>query len=260
MLRFCLIGDSHLACLKAGWDETPEPRKSSVSVTYFGAQSQLFEDLRIEGKSLASTSELVKMKMASTSNGKTSIEVEDYDFFIVVGLGFNLRRLVVGPLSRYRTIKYNARRGNTFYVSESCLLESAIGIFKDSLAVRTAQKLKAAGAKRIALVPQPLPSSSILELTEEGKPFRQFQQHADGDEIYRLFYEAGMSLAKSQGLEFIEQPPQTRLDGFFSKPEYSVGSVRLTENLDVPHSSQDFGHMNSRYGAEVWQSLLEGRM
>jgi hypothetical protein len=260
MFRLCVLGDSHVAALKTGWDEIPEAQKAHLSVTYFGAQSQLLEGLEVQERSLITHSEHLSNKLAATSNGKTSIDVGDYDLFLIVGLSLNLRRLMTGPLSRHRTISYNTRAGNIYLISDACLMACANGVLGNSLAFETAEKLKSAGATRIAMIPQPAPSPQLLERDRGGDLFREFLKNGDGPEVYRLFRDAILSLSKAHSVEFVEQPLQTRQDGFFTKLEFSTGSVRLTERFDSPHSNLDFGHMNGRYGAHIWQVIVNGNL
>lgn len=264
MLRFCVLGNSHVAALKTGWDELPEPYKARLSATYFAAQGDLLEELEVRNQSLVARSEGLRSKLAATSNGMTRIDCRDYDVFVIVGLNLSLRRMMTSTLSLHRTSKFKAKHdpdaADMFLVSDACVLQSAIGVLGDSLAFEVAKKLQAAGASRIIIVPQPTPSAQILDRGKVGGQFREFQKSGDGPEVYRLFKDALLALAKTRGLEVVEQPAHTRQDGFLSKREYSVGSVRLTAGLDSLHPEGDYGHLNSRYGAELWQKIMSSSL
>jgi hypothetical protein len=304
-MRICVIGDSHVACLKTGWDENSQKIPAGMTVDYFGAQSSMLRALDVRGSALVPVSDQLRNRLHAISGGKTEIETRHYDVFVIVGLGLNLRRLMVPLLGHYRTISYkldgrqkyyisdaymirsaaglsksflrlrlNLRRlvvpllgpyrtifsklrgSQKHYVSDACMLRSAAGLLSQSLAIDTVDKIKAAGASNILLVPQPVPSEQILDRRDKGAMFRKFLKSGDGPAVYKLFREALAEIARANQVSFVEQPEETRRDGFLTQQRYSVGSVRLTQDYDSPHREQDFGHMNDKYGALVWERVI----
>jgi len=87
MTRLCLMGNSHLAALKLGWDRLRDAHPD-VAVTFFGSRGAgVCKGMRLEGGALVpSAQDLVNFRW--TSGGLKEIRLEDFDCFALVALGF----------------------------------------------------------------------------------------------------------------------------------------------------------------------------
>jgi hypothetical protein len=253
-MRVCVIGDSHLAAIKVGRDKVEQNGGDSLLPSFFGARSQLMRDLKAEGTALVPASAQLHDDMKLLSAGKASIEVADYDAFVIVALGFNIRRIIPWLLGRFVTVEYRSHSSNVSLVSDDCLLAAAKGILSDTIAVRTMDMILGIARKPVVLVPQPLPAERLLQVPAQRNIFPDMIARGNAEFGYRLFRDAAAEIMRERGIE-IEQPGETRTQHILTKNEFSVGSVRLTGTLESQHAENDFGHMNAEFGVHVWRKL-----
>lgn len=96
--KIAVLGNSHLAVAKLGWDSVGT-RHPDHRLTFFGAPRDFMKDLVLEGGQLVCRTDRLKAKLRRTSDGLESIRLDAYDGFILYGLQFGPRRL----LQLYRT-------------------------------------------------------------------------------------------------------------------------------------------------------------
>ena len=111
-LRVCIIGTSHLACLKLGWDKIKDQFPDD-EVVFFGAPGGLLRHLRANNGKLISIDRKLTRSLAFTSGGASEIDPTAYDAIVLFGLHLKLPRFRLGVTKavRLETIKNFAERG-----------------------------------------------------------------------------------------------------------------------------------------------------
>jgi hypothetical protein len=88
-MRICVIGNSHVACLKSAWS-TLETECDEHTLKFFAGPKSTLAELSLDEKSgrLVSTSTALTASLRMTSGGEAEIDVDHYDLFLLVGLLF----------------------------------------------------------------------------------------------------------------------------------------------------------------------------
>jgi hypothetical protein len=97
-VKVAVLGNSHLAAAKAGWEQISD-RHPSRSLTFFGAPRDMMRELELAGDVLRPDSDRLRNKLRRSSDGLEAVLLPSYDAFILYGLEFGPRRL----LQLYRT-------------------------------------------------------------------------------------------------------------------------------------------------------------
>ena len=93
MLKIGILSNSHAASLKVGWESIKE-NYPNIELTFFAAANKGMAKVKPEsGNRFTSADILITRMLSITSGGLGSIEVDDYDAFLVYGLFLILPRL-----------------------------------------------------------------------------------------------------------------------------------------------------------------------
>jgi len=249
----CFVGNSHLAALKLGW-ESCSSQYAEVSVDFFGSQADDLNELDWNGNSLVARSPRIRSNMAMTSGGMEGIVPESYRYVILCALGFGIHPLIA-TYAAYRSYAHREYAAAAYLTSEECLDESAFGVLESTTAISIIKKLKYSGVK-VFLVPQPFPSIDIVR-DSEATVWKTMYGSQDIERELVRYSRATEKLVEKYGFIIMEQPGETICGQMFTKSQYSRGSVRLTENFDVPHPEADRFHMNVGYGELVVENVIE---
>jgi len=250
MMRVCLIGNSHLGCLKLGWDEIAT-RHSDTKVTFFGTPRRTILHLRARQHRLVPTTESVETSFMRTSDGLSVIDPQLYDAFVICGLTVS-SVLVMGLACRY-TPDSLSHLSERHLVSDDFFKAILAEMNQASAGYKTAKRLRRITDKPILILPPPMPSEQI---TLKQPRLTKFQQDESGTRLATLVQEAVESLDKDVA-EFVWQPQQTLAHGVFTQHEFSTNSSRLL--TDEKHSDDDAIHMNGEFGAAALTDIL-GRL
>ncbi len=253
MKRLCLIGNSHLAAMKLGWDRLRESYPG-MSLTFFGSRGgEACKNLRlVKGALVPSQRDAENFRW--TSGGLGEIELGDYDQFAVVSLGFRPQNV------------YQVARGCSFadarldqsklLVSRECFADAITDALLRSTAAAVTTTIRAAADKPVLLLPQ---AASSIETTKT-EHFRAAYGAAPAQcwaVLSRLWTECATSMASRLGAAIMFQPPETVRNYFFTAHEFCRGSLRLTQDFSKRHPDDDFTHMNADYGVVMMKSVLD---
>lgn len=78
MYKLCVIGNSHVACLKAALSEEPS-LEHDIEYTFFASRGKRIRGLTVEGLSLVASDERLRSALEFTSGGKSAINLDHYD-------------------------------------------------------------------------------------------------------------------------------------------------------------------------------------
>lgn len=256
MKRVCVLGNSHLAAVKLGWDQRAAARPD-LHCDFFGAPKNGLAEVVFEDGFIIPQTEEVRGAFAMTSSGQEKVRLDAYDSFVTVGLGFSMATLIRRVYRDYRSDGHNNLDGDITLVGEATFRQSCTTMLARSTAMWLAGHLGSAGVARILIVPQPLPSEEILEADDavmDAPLWQAAVREGDDASLDQTMNEAMQALA-APGLGFLPQPPATRAGRLFTRRDYAIGSVRLAAGFEAVHAKNDVGHMNGAYGAAVIDDL-----
>jgi hypothetical protein len=250
--RVCIIGNSHLAAWKLGWDRLREGAKD-FDVTFFGSPRNTMHALSVQEGRLVPTLPELQNSLVFTSGGTGEIVAADYDLFCLVGLGYGARWIV--DLHRdHRAESHGCRVGTFTLVSDACFEAAIRGTFSDMLALQTYRKLREITAAPVVLAPHPLPSLDIMSSEDPQEPhWRVVAEAGDDRSVVELMDRVNRGW---QGLRILPQPADTLAQPLFTQPRFSLGSVRLSQGFQHKHPESDHFHMNADYGAICMEALM----
>lgn len=224
-LRIALIGNSHAAAWKAGWDAVAQDWPDA-EITFFAARSRRAVDisrLRPEGGKLVADQPRLAEALAVTSGGQRTVDPADYDALILTG--FLPRIIALPPVSPYSA------------AVRAAMYDSAK---KGTPLARMVHRIRQA-APQIPVFAAAYP----LEATgPDNAPAESARYHAAAAEMAARVH-------TPMGATLLPQPAPTILADRWTSPAYSRGSVRLADRPDgaqKAHPGDDRQHMNAEFG------------
>ncbi len=233
MTKICIIGNSHVGALKMAWDNTCR-HYPTLDITFFAQRGYGLKDLRVEHKSLLPTSESLASALQFTSGGKTEIDTQLYDVFLIYGLF----------LTPYFP-------DDKHFYSQAVLQHALYDHVEGSLSFRLLKQLRSITDKAIFAGHDPLliPTG---ELSNDSNPVAYLD--AIGT-LNRLFYQPLFA-------EVIAQPLDTIVYGRHTHADFSKNSLRLAVGRKSDLEAQpdhNKGHMNGEFG-ELWLRQFFGKI
>jgi hypothetical protein len=225
--RLCILGDSHVACLKLAWEE----RRASfpgLELTFFASRQSRLKELRIHGKQLRPLTPDVAQDIAITSGGATSIDPSLFDAFLVVGLGFAVPELLA----------------SAFY-SERFLTECLVAAYEQRPVRVVVARLQKVTDKPILIAHAPLRAASENEPTlVDYETIRIRLASVVGAHNLTLVPQATRTIGANQ---------QTKLAFTTDSPRLKVGDPRQRQAM---HQEHDRMHMNLDYGRHFLDAVV----
>jgi hypothetical protein len=247
----CIIGNSHVAALRAGMELVPKLMKN-FSLDFFAAQSDMLRELELKGTMLVPTSEPTRQRMSAISGGRSEIETSNYLHFVVVGLRFNFVE-AVNVLRHYRLYGLNGTDGSTSpYLSRACFAAFIESKLRASTAVYLAGLLRKVSRGQIVLIPQPYPGADVLR----GSIWKLAAGNGALTYAAQQYENIARRLANDLQFEVLFQPPGTLLQPGITQGKYAVDSVRLGNDMNARHPPGEAAHMNASFGAAVLRQYL----
>lgn len=239
----CLIGNSHLGCLKAAFDADG---KAAPYKFFMVPGLQL--DLEID-KGIAYAPDR-RIASRLRQQGQGDIRIDDFDAFAVVGLRISMS----GVARVYRSfalwdhqIEQSSVRDGHYLISRPALKRAAMEFLADSPAMKIAEKFRGHTTKPIFIVPQPCGMESAKELASsktmtarERRSWGMIRHLLDetiARDLYKIYLEAASTVAKEHGAIFVPQPDDTRT-GVFTKSQYRLVGKEVRDDR---HANIDFG-------------------
>ena len=228
-MKICVIGNSHIASLKLGWDEICA-RYPDTEMIFFGARGTRMRYLIPKGDALVADDELLANSLTYTSGGLSSVHPKKYDLLVLYGLFLRVPAL---PVHVSKAVREAAAR--------NCLERSLSKVVLD--------RIRQISDVPILIGHNPLPAHN------------QSDCHLpDGDRAcYELVITALNHVLDAVDTEVLPQPEESTEFGFTTSGVYSSGSVRLAVRdgtSGVTHRSDDTHHMNGDFGSLWLEAML----
>lgn len=227
-MKIAILGNSHVICLKQGWDRMRSDI-DDVEVTFFASKGPGLSNLRCEAGALVATDEALIEDLRYSSGGTREIVAAAYDAFLVAGVG--------GRLPRIRTRFSSA-------VQAQCLRDWT----DSSLNARICAMLRSLTPAPIYAMHAPAAAAGASRSDPEAS--------LSHDDVFR---QAALEFERI-GARLLPQPASTLESNGFTKADYAVGSLRWS--VFGAHPPQhfpdtDIAHMNADFGEIAMQAFFE---
>jgi hypothetical protein len=223
-VRVCILGNSHTASLRQGWDDI-QRQWPGVEITFFASRAHGLAGLDLrDGRLLPSNAELAR-DLAYTSGGRDSVDLDCYDVFLVYGSW-----LVLPPLDPRLS---------------SAVRKAAIrDLMHGSLNFSICSMLLGKPAAVVFSGHDPQPAGD-----PEGACVCSYDQ----------IFASAAGFARECGIRLVKQPLATFGNSWNTAPALSKGSTRLDLGDSMSnelHVEWDVIHMNREFGRIYMQQFL----
>jgi hypothetical protein len=181
------------------------------------------EGLRLEGRRLVPRNENLARAITHTSGGKREVVLDDYDAFLVYGLGFRLPVVQTQLSAAVQRQACHDTAAGTLNFHMCSLLRQAT-----DKPVYVGHDPQEAEGRRRPEVARSLPYDAVYDLTKNA--------------------------LRGEDLRLVRQPKGTFANSWFTKPQFSAGSTRLDigdAKSNELHKDVDNKHMNGEFG-RIW--------
>ncbi len=235
-MRVCVIGNSHFAAIKQGWDSLPELAQT-MELTFFGSPGSMLRTLEVTDGCLCDSNENVRRYIATTSGGLERIDGAAYNFFMVVSL--ELSFAIAADLYALHRLPEHYTRG-VGLISRKALESSLIGAMRDTLAAATIAKIRKISAAPVMLISAPLPNPAI----QRHPRYRRLWNGTYLSFLLDLYNDRLAAFGDELGVTTYTQPERTLLAPCFTDPIYA-----MEDDVSGIH------HMNRQFGKELLRDI-----
>ncbi|WBU63538.1 hypothetical protein [Paracoccus aerodenitrificans] len=251
--RLCLIGNSHLAAMKLGWDklvEENDPLINGHSITCYGAPRDMLRHVEVRDGCLVPTSPKVRKQFTMLS-GQERLDPNDYDVFLLVGLGASFKRVLrlyngcrwpgVGKQPHMPLVSSDFAR--------SLLIEGYLGTRLSDMG----QKLMSVTNKPVFALHEPLWSPRTSPCPgDHDFGWLNAVASGDGTALAALFRDS-LAAAIAPWVCLLPQPDSTIEEHIMTRPEFNRDADK---DISGSGGGKDAAHMNRDFGAEMWRHHL----
>lgn len=250
--RLCVIGNSHVACLKLAAEAPPA---GLPPADWFAASANSTSALRLaENRFLTADDSRVRRQFAAVSGGRERIDLADYDAFALVGICVQLRD-VLRFFRSHCLWRHREWRAERALISDANFRAYLAGLYGWRPAYGLARRIAAVrpGAP-VLLLPAPAPNPTALgdKTMAEVAALRDTPYFAELDRLHRAI---AARAAAAAGARLVLQRDATLAAPGFTAARFGVGSVGLQgpraaspgqgsgvrENADAWHMNPAFG-------------------
>lgn len=212
-MKLLVLGNAHTACLSAAWRRVPP---SGFNITVFAAPGDRLAGLEAAGGVLWSSNPAVSASLRSTG-GDEQVTLGDYDYVVICGLSPPPGDYI--PYSSTASVSNKGRAQNL----DNCPLE-------ESAARRLLRTIRLGSDIPVGFAGKPAPVDERYDFVDDGALSSTIaSRHA------------------ALGVDWIAQPPETRLGPGSTHPKFIHRSPRLSTEAFF----SDRIHMNVPFG-EAW--------
>lgn len=244
MTRIAIIGNSHVAAFKLGWDVIKD-EYPGVQIDFFsGAASAMRSLYMADGRILSSSSPVTEMFVAYAG---TEAITAGYDSYILVGMGLGLVSLMC-IYEKHRPPRFHEAGEGPHLMSDAMneiALEKATTGSSAFHVINLVKQIS--GGAEVFVVPNPHPSADILE----KHPFWQDRRILDS--CVEVFEE---TLRGLNGVSFVPQPADTLHSDQLTKAEFTRGTRLLKARWTRPANDGDPYHMNAEFGVASLRDIF----
>jgi hypothetical protein len=228
IMKICVLGNSHVASLKKGWDSI-QADNQKYQLTFFASRQKGLAGLKLDNGVLVPSTPSLLNDISYTSGGMEEIPLDEYDVFLLYGLGLSM------PILDTR-------------LSTAVIQQTCNDIFNQALSFKIAKLIRSASNSTIYIGHNPLRSMGKIVSPRVNK--------FDYKEVLG-FMSSAVDIADAI---LIDQPFVTLINDWNTKEEYSIGSTRLDVGDKISnqsHPDNDMEHMNGDFGKLYLDSFFQ---
>lgn len=223
-MKLVIIGNSHIGSLRRAWEEI-SGNYPSVEIVFFGSKRDTLKHMKVQGRKIVPTDNIVLKSISFVSGGRSSIDPAEFDVALIYGAQaepffFPVNSFYSSQVIR-RTMEDLARGRVHFKLANMIRRLSDMPVYIGHTPLRAARK-------------------------------RPRDQSLDS-------YTRGLALLNEvvfapMSVRMVSQPLETIVNGNGTDMKYTVGSRRLAVGNagdDELHSEKDRYHMNEEFG-KLW--------
>jgi len=253
-LRLCVIGNSHIAALKLGWDRLMAeavPGWDAVEPTFFGAPSDGMRHVEMQGTALVPTRQKIASHFRQLSGGYDRIDLARFDAFLLVGLNVSSKR-ILRFYKNHAWVGLSGTAGKTLVhpaFAEAFLTER----YGSTQLVEHASRITAATAKPVLALAEPHWADWARQAPDGTSDYGWDAAicAGDGPAIGEMFLRV-VGAALAPHAIFVPQPPETVADGVTTRGTYNKEASRL---ISGEGGGTDASHMNADFGLACWAAI-----
>lgn len=252
-VKVAVLGNSHLAAAKAGWDQIKH-RHPSRTLTFFGAPRDMMHDLELAGEVLRPDSDRLRNKLRRSSDGLEAVLLPNYSAFVLYGLEFGPRRL----LQLYRTHRpvgfewreplpdlapMERRPDRVQLIADRLFDQAVVAGLRDSMAWRLAEHIIRITGAPVCIVAAPGFNEAVLDSGD-------WDGILGSDDMVRLTrrYHRLAKEACPEGASLLLPRSELTVHGLFTARGFAA---------DPPKTGKpDLVHANAPYGAAMMSHTL----
>lgn len=253
-LRLCVIGNSHIAALKLGWDRLiaeAVPGWDTVEPVFFGAPSDGMRHVGLQGTALVPTRPKIAGHFRALSGGYDRIELSRFDAFLLVGLNVSSKRILRFYKS-HAWVGLCGTAGKTLVHPDfaTAFLTERYGATQ---LVEHARTIAQATGKPVLALAEPHWADWARQAPEGTSDYgwEAAIRAGDGPALGQMF-ETAVAAALAPHARFIAQPAATVADGITTRGTYNKEASRL---ISGEGGGTDASHMNAEFGQALWAAL-----
>lgn len=237
-MKLCIIGNSHLACIKTGWDKIAGAH-SDIEPVFFGAPVDHIRRLVVKPSKrrnrglLVPRTKVLRKSMVNTSGGLNQIKIQDYDAILLFGMFLTvpLVHMKLSAAVRAQVVRDSVHETTCYQTIEKVReISTKVPVFVGHDPLQ---------ARQLAENPNPPLDADLFSYDE-------------------AFAAMEAELAETD-VTLLAQPAETIGAGLVTQEAWSKGSSRLdigTEHSESAHAGLDIRHMNAEYGALFLETHL----
>lgn len=253
-MRLCVMGNSHLAAYKLGWDALVAEGDAvtrSVRPVFFGAPRDGMRQVRQEGGRIVPTRKDIAEGFERMSGGQREIVLGDFDAMLLVGLSVSVKRI----LRLYRTHVWHGMRPDPgrVMVPQRFVREFLTERYADTLMGQTADKVREGCDLPIIAVAEPFWASWIREDSGDKPDYGWDAAIRAGDSgrLGALFTET-VAASLAGRAQLVPQAVETVEEGILTRAEFNKDASRL---ISGEGGGTDAAHMNAAFGQVMWRGI-----
>jgi len=252
--RICVLGDSHVVALRRALGRDPA-NLAGLDITLVASARDGMNNTRLAGSRLEATAEKIADQFIRTSGGKPYVDLANYDYLAICGLGLSLQSLF-GIFNEHRLYDDTGALSDLPLISVGATEAIAKDIFCNSIGARLLAQIRTCSAVPVLVIPQPAPTSAIGSVTGKWPWLSSPGVARIVQTLHRIESNALQYICSQFGATPILQPFSTLAGEGFTLDAYH----QLGMENDAAHMNADYGLLVLRQIQEFIEGVMDAKI
>lgn len=249
--RLCVLGNSHIAALKTGWEKAARAL-DSVEVAFAGCIKDGMSSFDLVDGRLGPRDPKAAAFFRDISDTGGFVDPAEFDAFLLAGMTLSAEPLIQN-YAAFATPSTHNRDTAAHLVSDACMADAFWSVLERTPMVHVARTVRRATDKPIFTAWQAFLSEDLKKIDWRRERYEPVLANKDQPFVLDMMAEMDRRLV-GEGFRPLHQPPETVADGIMTKARFSRGSVLFRKELVHEHRENDVFHMNADFGAACWKA------